>query len=254
MANNIEWQKLLTEAIKLEGNISGVYSRFYNYSFGNQILLMLQGVHEPVATYKRWLELGLQVQKASKAKAIIRPVTIREDKDDPDSDTFTIFKEVNCLFTYSDTDGEELPKEVKTNLWNADKARQALGIEQVPYEELVANSQGYSFKDKLAINPLAEYPLKTMAHELAHIILGHTKEASTIQADGADLPRNLQEFQAEAVAFILMNEAGAVDGNDWNRSSSRAYIQGWLSGDKPNDKDIRPVFKAVDNLLKAGRE
>jgi hypothetical protein len=32
--------------------MQGIYDRFYNYSFLNQVYLRLQGVAEPVATYK----------------------------------------------------------------------------------------------------------------------------------------------------------------------------------------------------------
>ena len=247
-----DYKKLITEAIKLEGSISDIYSRFYPYSFGNQMLLLVQGVHEPVATYKNWQKLGRQVKKGSKAKAILRPVTIRRDDED-EEEQFTFFKLVNCLFTYSDTDGDELPKPVSTSKWDAEKAREALGVALVDYEELIANSQGYSFKKNIAINPVAEYPLKTMAHELAHVILGHTGEGEGVHADGKELERDIKEFQAEATAYIIMNEAGAVDGTDWDRSGSRAYIQGWLGGKEVEDKHIRQVFKAVDTILKAGR-
>jgi serine/threonine protein kinase len=43
---------------------------------------MMQGTREPVATYSRWIELGRQVRKGSKAKVVLAPVMVgRESKD-----------------------------------------------------------------------------------------------------------------------------------------------------------------------------
>ena len=72
------WNKLLTEALTLEGSVGKIYNRFYNYSFGNQMLLFCQGVEEPVATWIRWKQLGRNVKKGSKAKIIIKPVPIKK--------------------------------------------------------------------------------------------------------------------------------------------------------------------------------
>ena len=40
---------------------------------------MMQGVAEPVATYNRWRELGRQVRKGTKAKAVLAPVLVGRD-------------------------------------------------------------------------------------------------------------------------------------------------------------------------------
>jgi hypothetical protein len=47
----IDWAATLTEALEAPGALGTTYTRFYSYSFLNQIRLMMQGVHEPVATY-----------------------------------------------------------------------------------------------------------------------------------------------------------------------------------------------------------
>jgi hypothetical protein len=59
----IDWRATLTEALNAPGSLGTTYTRFYNYSFLNQIRLMMQGAREPVATYNRWQELGRQVRK-----------------------------------------------------------------------------------------------------------------------------------------------------------------------------------------------
>ena len=57
-ATAIDWHATLTEALEAPGALGNTYTRFYGYSFLNQIRLMMQGTYEPVATYNRWIELG----------------------------------------------------------------------------------------------------------------------------------------------------------------------------------------------------
>ena len=57
----VDWPKLLDEALTAPGNMGNVYSRFHDYSITNMMLFMLQGIHEPVASYSRWKSLGRQV-------------------------------------------------------------------------------------------------------------------------------------------------------------------------------------------------
>jgi len=49
----IDWAKIIDTALTAPGNVGTTYSRFYEYSFLNQMYLLMQGVQEPVATYKR---------------------------------------------------------------------------------------------------------------------------------------------------------------------------------------------------------
>jgi hypothetical protein len=57
----IDWNKLLDEALTAPGNLTGVYDRFWDYSFGNMMLFMMQGIHEPVASFSTWKSLGRHV-------------------------------------------------------------------------------------------------------------------------------------------------------------------------------------------------
>lgn len=239
----IEWSKLMNEALTVEGSIAGTYNRFYNYSYMNQILLMMQGVREPVATYKKWIELDRQVKKGAKAKEIIRPVFYKSDDDENDEIELRGFKFIKCLFTLSETEGVDLP-EIELPTWNLDQALKTLEIERVPFKMTNGNVQGYAYDRKLALNPVAVEFLPTAAHELAHILLGHTDKTKPSHE------RSVKEFQAEATAYIVLNELEA----DFNKSESRAYIQGWLkSKSRPSDKEIKAVFSAADKILKAGK-
>ena len=59
------------------------------------------------------------------------------------------------------------------------------------------------------------------------------------------------EFQAEATAYLTMNELEQLD--EVTATHSRGYIQDWLKDERPPDKAIRDVFSATDAILKAGR-
>lgn len=245
------WSNLMNEALTAPGRMSSVYSRFYDYSVMNQLLLLSQGVFEPVATYQRWQDMGRQVVKGSTAKFILRPIQVKvEDRENPgETKTITKFKAVRCLFGVSETEGEDLP-EYEPPEWNADRALGALAINRVAFKDLSGNMQGYSIDRDIAINPVAGYPFKTLIHEVSHVEHGHTTP------DGLKMyqaHRGLMEFQAEGAAYIVMNDL-AVPDDQWDKEGSRHYIQTWLRGEKPSDAAIKDVFKVATRVLKAGRE
>lgn len=241
--------ELLSTALNLPGRAGETYSRFRTLSLGNQALMMMQSqIIEPQETYKGWLALNRQVRKGSKAKAIFVPMFRKEEKDDGGEERkLSGFKLVNCMFGVSDTEGEDLP-EFEPQVWSKERALGALAIEEVAYESLNGNAQGYSRGRDFAINPVAAYPFKTMQHELSHIVHGHTTE-ERLQEYGAH--RGLYEFEAEGSAYLIMNELGATD--QFDADESRHYIQHWLQGEQPDEKSIRGVLATADKIIKAGR-
>ena len=251
----LDWQQLLETALSTPGSVGNVYNRFYEYSFLNQTFLRLQGVTEPVATYKRWQALGRQVLRGSRAHAIIRPMLARvpapEGQHEPDDEAeprqrLLGFKLVRCLFTVSQTEGEPLPP-VELPRWDLATALDRLTIRQVPFDLLDGNTQGYSVGRDYAINPVAADPARTTFHELGHIVLGHTEAAPDVEQQH----RGEGEFQAEATAYLCLNELERL--TEEAASHSRGYIQHWLRGQRPSDAAIRAVFAATDAILKAGR-
>jgi antirestriction protein ArdC len=82
----IEWQKLLDEALETPGNVGDTYRRFYDYSFLNCLYLQLQGARGPVATYNRWQELGRQVRRgntqgySTERQFALNPVAVNPQK------------------------------------------------------------------------------------------------------------------------------------------------------------------------------
>lgn len=127
--------------------------------------------------------------------------------------------------------------------WSMEQALKQLKIEKVEYKKAIGNAQGYSINNTFAINPLAKYQEKTILHELAHIVLGHTKGVNAEH-------KGIKEFQAESTAYLLAKE---LELKNWNDAESRAYIQDWLDGEKPQDKYIEQILTAVNKILQAGR-
>ena len=91
---------------------------------------------------------------------------------------------------------------------------------------------------------MAQLPHKTLFHETAHVILGHTSEADF--ADTERTPKNLREVEAEAVA-LLCCEALNLEGADY----CRGYIQNWLcpaignNGDAIPEKSAQKIFRPL---------
>jgi N-terminal domain of anti-restriction factor ArdC len=192
-SRELDWQSPIETALTAPGSIGNTYSRFHQYSFLNNLLLRMQGVEGPVATYDRWRSVGRQVLKGSKAAEIVRPITIAKKNDDGEVESsFTRFKFVRCIFGYNQTEGDELLP-VETPGWDLNTALGQLDIKRVPFRELNGNVQGFSWGRNIAINPVATDPLGTTYHELGHVVLGHTEPDKATQYV---LHRGVYEFQA----------------------------------------------------------
>ena len=245
----VDWRATLTEALDAPGSLGNTYTRFYNYSFLNQVRLMMQGTFEPVATYKRWQELGRQVRKGSKAKVVLAPVMVSRDAKDGSGNIvigtdgkprkrqiLVGFRESRTVFGFSDTEGDDLLS-VQLPDWDTDTALAVLEIDCVAFNMVNGNVQGFSFVDDngrhLALNPTAAYPVKTMLHELAHLVLGHCKA-------GDNAHRGLAEFEAEAAAYLAAKELELIA---WDPAESRAYIQRWLGGTEIGEDNISRYSK-----------
>jgi hypothetical protein len=89
-------------------------------------------------------------------------------------------------------------------------------------------------------------PQKTMFHELAHVLLGHTTEGE--QNDGELTPRSLRECEAESVALICL---AALDLPGIEQC--RGYIQAWWGPGNPiPERSAQRILKVSDQILKAG--
>jgi len=251
------------------GVMSKAYSVFHEYSIGNAFLAASQLLDRqlpisPIASYKKWLELGRQVKKGEKAIALVMPVTVKSKSKDegeegessneagarPQGSGRTIFILKNNWFALCQTDGAEYAHKVTTPKWDKARALDALGITEHDFSSMSGNAQGYAIPNekKLAINPLAALPWKTTFHEMAHCLL-HSAEAQ--MADGELLQRCIKEAEAESVAYLCCATLDLP-----GLEQSRAYIQHWLGSEEQSEefkkKSAARVFSAANKILKAG--
>ena len=235
-------------------------SRFYNYSFGNVMLIYLQN---PEATYvmgyKAWNKLGRYVKKGSKGIAIlcphIRKVEVFKEPNNKaeynDKEGEKEIKEqlsgfrVGYVYDILDTDGsdEELPILVKGLFGNTESEREIfIRLKNVISKEFVvhevtgtASKGSYNLKTKeITIRSDLEYlqRIKTLLHETAH---AYDFEINSEE----DIPRNRRELIAESVAFCVSMRLG-LD----TSSYSLSYIQSWLR-DKEELKTIADTVQKV---------
>jgi antirestriction protein ArdC len=250
--------ELLESILTVEGSFGDSYSRFHAYSLRNIGFLAMQGCPpEPVATFKRWQELGYHVKKGERAYSILRPITVRVNGDENEAAPATDaepdkprmmrrFKVVRALFHYAQVAGEgELPPYVPPN-WDEARALETLDITEEPFAEYNGSILGYSYARTIAVSPVAPYPLKTRVHEVAHVDLKHT----AVDTPRLDSHRGLAEFEAESTAYLVMHQLGAEGQMD--ASESRAYVQRWLQGDTPPESSIKSVFNSSDRIVRAG--
>src|SRR5437016_8294226 len=244
----IQFRQLLEEAVTKPGTLMRAYSLFWNYSLGNQVLALIQANNRgiqlgPIASFNRWKELGRYVKSGEKAIELCMPVTVKRTvketgPDGNDVETEVPFKRFvfrRNWFMLSQTDGAEYqPAAIPT--WDRARALATLNVEEIPFEMLNGNCQGFAKGRQIAINPLAQMAAKTTFHELAHIELGHTSEAVH---DSETLPRSLREVEAEAVALFVL-ESLAMDGTEF----CRGYIQNWLSGAEIPERSAQRIFHA----------
>jgi len=246
-----------THTLRRQGRIYAAWT-LTNYSIGNRILALIQANRRgialgPIASFNRWKELGRHVKRGEKAIELCMPVTCKrivkeENTDGQQSETEVTFKRFvfrRNWFMLSQTEGVEyhLPA---IPAWDRALALATLNVQEIPFEILNGNCQGYAKGRPIAINPVAQMPTKTTFHELAHIELVHTSEAVH---DSEVLPRNLKEVEAESVALLCLESLG-MDGAEY----CRGYIQNWLSGSEIPERSAQRIFSAADKILKAGIE
>jgi hypothetical protein len=266
-----EWSMILVDAVSKPGVISEAYCRFWNYSVGNQLLAMFEctvrGIEPgPINTFLGWRDCGRHVKKGEKAITLCMPVSCKvrkaraqreaaaeqtageaEAEDDKAVEaTVTRFIYRPHWFVLSQTEGADYVPAALPE-WREERALTALAVERMQFTHTNGNIQGYACQRQVAVSPIAFAPHRTLFHEIAHVVLGHTLEIDRME-DDEYTPRNIREAEAESVALICCESLG-VPGADF----CRGYIQHWLSGATIPDRSAQRIFKAADQILKAGR-
>jgi hypothetical protein len=244
---------LLARALSEPGRIHEAYSAFHHYSAGNQLLALFEcharGIEPgPLATFPGWKAKGRYVQKGQKAITLCMPITCRRTPDSADPDeaqTFTRFIYRPRWFVLAQTEGADItPEPLPT--WSRTDALTRLQVDEVPFSHMDGNCQGFARGRTVAVSPVAALPYKTLFHEVAHVLLGHTAEVE--QTDGERTPRSLREVEAEAVAMLVC-AALELPGLEY----SRGYIQSWnTNGQAIPERSAARIFKTADQILRAG--
>jgi uncharacterized protein DUF955 len=251
--NRPTFAALLESAVTQPGIIARAYSAFHGFSLGNQLLAAQQCGERglplgPLASYQTWKGKGRHVKRGERALWLWMPLTIRRpitrEDGSEDTETYTRFALKPHWFVYAQTEGREIPPPVIPD-WDRARALGALDVTEIPFDLPDGNTLGFARGRSIAINPVNPMPSKTTFHELGHVLLGHTGEAVN---DGAALPRNLREVEAECVA-LLCTESLGLDGAEF----CRGYVQHWLRGERIPETSASRVFKAADQILRAGR-
>ncbi len=224
------WSDLLIEAVSEPGKIMQAYTAFYGeYSIGNCLLALSQCSKReltpgPLSTFMRWKKLGRHVKKGEKALTLCMPMTATKKSIDPLTQeeqlqvrTFFVYR--NNWFVLAQTEGAEFQLSIPG--FDIDKALQVLDIKRIGFDMIDGNIQGYARGRSIAINPVAQLPSKTMFHEMAHILLGHTNEAALVAEDST--ARSIREVEAEGVALVCL-EALGLEGAEF----CRGYLKHWL--------------------------
>jgi hypothetical protein len=249
---------MLRAAVTEPGLISRAYTAFHGFSLGNQILAAMQCAERsipvgPLATFAGWKAKGRHVKRGEKALSLWRPITVKRRDDEHDNDEaaslVTRFVMRPFWFTLAQTDvSADAPRQavepMVSPVWDRARALATLQVDEVPFAMADGNVQGYAHGRAIAISPVATMPQKTTFHELGHVLLGHTDQA---MSDGGELPRNLREVEAESVALLCLESLG-LPGAEF----CRGYVQHWLGSESIPDASAGRIFKAADQILRAG--
>ena len=234
-------------------------SKFYNYSFGNAMLIYSQNPEASyVKGYKAWNKLGRYVKKGCKGLAILAPcfkkTEVFKEPDNKseyhdaegDKEIRKVLSGFRITYVYdiADTDGsdEYLPVLVKGLAGNSEAEKEI-------YEKLLAFiSTEHQVKEVFGTSSKGSYNLdtgvicvrgdldylqkiKTLLHEYAHAMDFELHPEH-------DVSRNRRELIAESVAFVVAMRLG-LD----TSSYSMSYIKSWL-------KDVDELKIIADTVQK----
>jgi antirestriction protein ArdC len=237
-----------------------VASRFHSYSFNNCLLILAQRPDATrVAGYHTWLSMGRQVQKGSKAIKILAPRTGKRTEVDEKTGEEVLrkwlyFVAVN-VFDVADTDGDPLPglddqlhTSTRPDLLDAlvrYATASGVKVEFRPLEGMGA-PRGYSAGGKVVISSTMsdDDTLETLIHEVAHEMLHWTLKDDGSKALDKGLPRAIEEGEAEAVAFVVMDHFGMT--ND----GSAKYIRFWTKDGDVLRQRLTRITKVAHDVIK----
>lgn len=238
-------------------------SKFYNYSFHNQMLIWIQtrGRAEHVAGAKQWEQkFGRTVRDWKAGISILAPARSNKEVDNPDtgeketrSSMFFIPRTVYDVTATVPIPGHPKSFEpVSRKDWSKDSNEEVEEIKgyidalgewakeqgiKVDTEEMDSEKGGYSAGGRIAINSTFKgiNMFSTYVHEVAHEIL-HWKDR-----EGKLYSRQQKEIDAETTAYIVLKHFG------FETQDTSNYLALW----RATGEDIRARRR---NIQKAAME
>lgn len=216
-------------------------SRFHKYSLNNQLLILMQRPDATlVAGMRKWNELG---RSNKGAKAIwINAARIEEVKKENGETEERVrgFKPVP-VYDVSDTHGDPLPERPHLE-WTPEEGEAPEGMVEDLSTQITHHGYTLEYRDlgevseegwtdpstrTVVINSRGSQAHRAlvMAHELAHIELGHTERTDEYHT-GSGGQRRSMEVEAESVAYVLGRHYGHKP------KSPFAYIDNWARGNQ----------------------
>lgn len=253
-----------------------VSRRFHRYSFNNQMLILIQNRDATkVAGFHKWKEFGRSVNKGEKAIWIYAPMIRKvpaldangNPKKSPNGkplleERLTGYKVVP-VYDVSSTSGKPLP-DAPMIPFNRSTGEAPEGMHNDLGTQVEAHGYRLVYRDlgqgehipdgatdprtkAVTINTAHSHAHQamTLAHELAHIELGHLDRTSEYHTRAGG-QRSTMEVEAESVSYVISRRYGMEP-----PESSFSYIDGWAMGDKEKvRKTADAVVKATDRILK----
>jgi len=270
----------------------GFQSKLHAYSANNCLLLTSQYARKYeqglvatplptyVASYRRWRELGRQVERGQSGMAIIAPMrgvrreavdaegnTRRLGKDDQaapgEQETKTSFMRgftVEKVFALEQTTGEPLPEPPRPKLLEG-QAPAGLGeavmrlieshgftVATVANAGLIGGANGLTAWRERTVTVRADMDdaamVRTLLHEAGHVLLHSPDDDSTPPG----MPRSRMEVEAESVAFVVAHAHG-MDAGEY----SFPYVVSW-AGPEPDEvvaKTATRVARVAKQIIAA---
>ncbi|MCR5105945.1 MAG: ssDNA-binding domain-containing protein [Eubacterium sp.] len=239
-------------------------SLFYQYSFGNTILIFSQNPEATfVAGYKTWTKLGRYVKRGSKGLSILAPcirkVEVFKEPDnkseyhdqagEKETKNELVGFRVAYVYDIADTDGsdEMVPVLVKGLAGNTETEKElyerlySVLSKKFTIKEVTGTSSKGSYNLEsgiISVRTDLEYlqRIKTLLHEVAH---HYDFELNP----NDDIPRNRREITAESVSYVVSLRLG-LDTSAYSFS----YIQSWLK-DKDELKIIADTVQKISFII-----
>ncbi|WP_457180797.1 ImmA/IrrE family metallo-endopeptidase [Mycobacteroides abscessus] len=214
-------------------------SRFHKYSLNNQLLIMMQRPDATlVAGMKKWNELG-RTNKGAKAIWINAACTKKVEKENGQTEERVVGFRPVPVYDVADTQGDPLPERPHLE-WTHEEGDAPEGMVEDLSAQVTHHGYTLEYRDlgdvseegwtdpstrTVVINSRGSQAHRALvlAHELAHIELGHTERTDEYHT-GSGGQRRPMEVEAESVAYVLGRHYGHQP------KSPFAYIDTWARG------------------------